>query len=63
MQTSVALKSLNDADNPLKIVGQKATWEGNGFSVSEETDLDVTTVNASGGGNGLYRNRRLSIWG
>lgn len=42
----------NDADNPLKIVSQKATWDGNGFSVSEETVLDVTTVNASGGGNG-----------
>ena len=41
-----------NADNPLKIVAQKATWVDDAFKVTEETAVDATTVNASGGGNG-----------
>ena len=41
-----------NADNPLKIVAQKATWDDDAFKVTEETTVDATTVNASGGGNG-----------
>ena len=41
-----------NADNPLKIVAQKATWVDDAFKVTEETTVDATTVNASGGGNG-----------
>ena len=41
-----------DASNPLKIVAQKATWVDDAFKVTEETVVDETTVNASGGGNG-----------
>ena len=41
-----------DASNPLKIVAQKATWVDDAFKVTEETVVDATTVNASGGGNG-----------
>ncbi|MFS9178418.1 GbpC/Spa domain-containing protein [Streptococcus australis] len=41
-----------NADNPLKIVSQKATWVDDAFKVTEETVVDATTVNASGGGNG-----------
>ena len=40
------------AENPLKIVAQKATWNGSEFTVSEETVIDATAVNASGAGNG-----------
>ena len=40
------------AENPIRIVAQKATWNGSEFAVSEETVIDATSVNASGGGNG-----------
>ncbi len=40
------------AENPIKIVAQKATWNGSEFTVSEETVIDATSVNASGAGNG-----------
>ena len=40
------------AENPIKIVAQKATWNGSEFTVSEETVVDATSVNASGAGNG-----------
>ena len=40
------------AENPIKIVAQKATWNGSEFAVSEETVIDATSVNASGAGNG-----------
>ena len=40
------------ADNPIKIVAQKATFNGSEFVVSEETVIDATSVNTSGGGNG-----------
>ena len=40
------------ADNPLKVVTQKATWNGSEFAVSEESVTSATSVNASGGGNG-----------
>ena len=40
------------AENPIKIVAQKATWNGSEFTVSEETIIDATSVNASGAGNG-----------
>ena len=40
------------AENPIKIVAQKATWNGSEFVVSEETVIDATSVNTSGGGNG-----------
>ncbi|WP_462128820.1 GbpC/Spa domain-containing protein [Streptococcus parasanguinis] len=40
------------AENPIKIVEQKATWNGSEFTVSEETVIDATSVNASGAGNG-----------
>ena len=40
------------AENPIKIVAQKATWNGSEFTVSEETVIDATSVNVSGAGNG-----------
>mgnify|MGYP000155149241 FL=1 len=40
------------AENPIKIVAQKATWDGSEFTVSEETVIDATSVNVSGAGNG-----------
>ena len=40
------------ANNPLKVVTQKATWNGSEFAVSEESVTSATSVNASGGGNG-----------
>ncbi|KJU89975.1 GbpC/Spa domain-containing protein [Streptococcus parasanguinis] len=40
------------AENPVKIVAQKATWNGSEFTVSEETVIDTSSVNASGSGNG-----------
>lgn len=40
------------AENPIKIVAQKATWNGSEFAVSEETVIDGISVNASGSGNG-----------
>ena len=40
------------AENPLKIVAQKATWNGSEFVISEESVIDATSVNASGSGEG-----------
>ncbi|MFR2573009.1 MAG: hypothetical protein ACLS9T_09800 [Streptococcus salivarius] len=31
------------AENPIKIVAQKATWNGSEFAVSEETVIDATS--------------------
>ena len=35
-----------------KLWHRKATWNGSEFAVSEETVIDATSVNTSGGGNG-----------
>ena len=40
------------AENPIKIVAQKTTFNGSEFVVSEETVIDATSVNVSGTGNG-----------
>ena len=40
------------AENPIKIVVQKTTFNGSEFVVSEETVIDATSVNVSGTGNG-----------
>ena len=39
------------AENPIKIVAQKTTFNGSEFVVSEETVIDATSVNVSGAGN------------
>lgn len=40
------------AENPIKIVAQKTTFNGSEFVVSEEIVIDATSVNVSGTGNG-----------
>ncbi|WP_019791156.1 GbpC/Spa domain-containing protein, partial [Streptococcus sobrinus] len=40
------------ADNPLKIVTVKYSWNGQMFAPEDGIVTDATTVNASGGGNG-----------